>query len=65
MTTWKRGGYVIRQYANDHDPPHVHVFHDGRLVAKFDLRGRRFITITNKRHAGRIIAALRAEGLIS
>lgn len=61
---WKRGGYVIRLYANDHPPIHVHVFKDGVLVARYDLQNGRFMPGSEKRHFGRITKALRDAGLI-
>ncbi len=33
----RRGGYVFITYKGDHDPPHVHVYRDGKLVAKWNL----------------------------
>ena len=64
MPEWKRGGYVIRLYPNDHPPPHVHVFKDGILVARYDLKNRRFMAGSEPRHFGRIEKALRGAGLI-
>ena len=66
MATWKAGGYVIRQYANDHEPAHVHVYLDGRLVARVTLRAGKFMKKprTPRKHRGRILAALRSINLI-
>jgi hypothetical protein len=55
---WKRGGYVIRLYLNDHPPIHVHVFKDGVLVARYDLQNNRFMEGSDERHSGRILKAL-------
>ncbi|MBI2027716.1 MAG: DUF4160 domain-containing protein [Deltaproteobacteria bacterium] len=30
----KRGGYTIYFWIGDHDPKHVHVLEDGKLIAK-------------------------------
>ncbi len=64
MPTWRFGGYVIRMYSNDHPPLHVHVFKDGRLVARYDLESGRFMPGSDERHAGRILRSLRRAGLI-
>lgn len=34
----KRGGYIFVDWIGDHEPPHVHIYKDGRLVAKWDLK---------------------------
>jgi len=64
MPTWKAGGYVIRMYERDHPPLHVHVFRDGREVARFDVENRRFMDGSDSRHAGRIERALEQVGLL-
>ena len=64
MPTWKSGGYVLRMYENDHPPPHVHIFKDGVALDRYDLRNARFMDGTIGRHRGRVLAAMRAVGLI-
>ena len=64
MPTWRSGGYVIRMYQNDHPPLHVHVFRDGRLLDRYDLEHGEFMDGNVGRHYGRVLAALRAVGLI-
>lgn len=61
---WKRGGYVIRLYLNDHPPLHVHVFKDGKLVARYDVENHVFLLGSEARHFGRIKKALRDAGVI-
>jgi hypothetical protein len=34
----RRGGYVFITYKGDHDPPHVHIYRDGKLIAKWNLQ---------------------------
>jgi hypothetical protein len=34
----RRGGYVFISRKGDHDPKHVHIFKDGREIAKWNLR---------------------------
>ena len=64
MPTWRSGGYVIRMYLNDHPPTHVHIFLDGRTIDRYDLENGKFMDGTAGRHRGRVLAALRAVGLI-
>ena len=64
MATWKAKGYVIRMYGSDHPPLHVHVFKDGREVARYDLEHGAFLAGSDPRHHGRILRALREVGLI-
>lgn len=64
MPQWKAGGYLIRQYATDHDPPHVHVYRDRKLIAKVVIPDGTFMFLTSKSHRGRILAALRQCDLI-
>lgn len=33
----RRGGYVFITYKGDHDPRHVHIFRDGKEIAKWNL----------------------------
>lgn len=64
MPKIRRGGYVFLAWKGDHGPRHVHVYRNGRLIVKWDLdRG-----IVTKGIAGarvrKLIAELRAEGLL-
>ena len=64
MPTWKARGFVIRLYEHDHPPLHVHVFRDGRLVARFDLENQEFMTLRSPRQRPSILRALRSAGVI-
>ncbi len=64
MPTWRSGGHIIRMYQNDHPPLHVHIFRDGRQLDRYDLEHGEFMDGTVGRHRGRVLAALRAVGLI-
>ena len=57
---------MIVQYATDHPPLHVHVFLDGRDIAQVEIPSGEFIHLDGQyeKHRGRILAALRAVGLI-
>jgi len=34
----RRGGYVFITYKGDHDPPHVPIYGDGKMVLKWNLK---------------------------
>jgi hypothetical protein len=34
----RRGGYVFIYRKSDHDPKHVHIYLDGKEIAKWNLR---------------------------
>lgn len=38
MGKFRRGGYVFIFRKGDHDPRHVHIFRDGKEIAKWNLR---------------------------
>jgi hypothetical protein len=42
----RRGGYVIEWWIGDHYPKHVHVYRDGREIAKVQVPG--LIVLTGK-----------------
>jgi Domain of unknown function (DUF4160) len=37
MGTIRRGNYRFRSWVGDHAPRHVHIYRDGKLVAKWNL----------------------------
>jgi hypothetical protein len=37
MTKIRRGGYIFVSWKGDHSPHHVHVYRDGRFVAKWNI----------------------------
>jgi hypothetical protein len=59
MSTWRRSGHIIREYANDHPHQHVHVYRGGRQLDRFDLTSRRFLDGTIGAHRGRVLKVLR------
>lgn len=65
MAQWRAGGYVIRQYATDHPPPHVHVYSDGGEIAKVAIPSGKFLYLRTAGHRGRILAALRTLKLVT
>ena len=58
----RRGGYVFITYKGDHDPRHVHVFRDGKEIAKWNLQDSVLMSgIMNKRTL-KLIEELVKEG---
>ena len=64
MTKIRRGGYVFWTWKGDHDPPHVHVYLDGRLVVGWDLERDETIGGVARCRVVQIIGELRAKGLL-
>ena len=62
MTRIRRGGYVFVTWIGDHEPRHVHVYRDDRLVLKWDLVKRRAIVGVRDRRILLIIEVLLEEG---
>ncbi|HET6351834.1 MAG TPA: DUF4160 domain-containing protein [Coriobacteriia bacterium] len=62
MTKIRRGGYVFITWVGDHSPRHVHVYRDGRLIAKWDLDGWRSIDGRASAAVRRLIRELKDEG---
>jgi hypothetical protein len=64
MPKIRRGGYLFVAWKGDHAPRHVHVYRGGRLVVKWDLDRGRVMKGFEGRRVRKLIAALRAEGLL-
>ena len=62
MSRWKRFGVIVVRYSTDHDPPHVHVFEDGRRILKFDIESWTIMEGKMTAKARKAIEALREEG---
>ncbi len=60
----RAGGSIVSQRESEVEPPHVHVFRDGKMIAKFDLVRGIFIKEPSGRHRGRVLRALAMLGLI-
>ncbi len=58
----RRGNYVLITWKGDHEPAHVHVYREGRLVVKWDLEADRAMVGRASRRLRRLIAELREEG---
>ncbi len=64
MGRWKRFGLVVVRYLTDHDPPHVHVFKDGKRILKFDIESWRMMEGKMTSNARKALEALRREGVL-
>jgi hypothetical protein len=60
----KRGGYIIEWWMGDHLPMHVHIYEDGREIAKVEIPG--LLVLQGKMNARlkKILEALIDEGKI-
>lgn len=59
----RRGGYIFVWFRGDHPPPHVHVFKDGKLMAKYDLENRRLMEGRINKRISKILDQLIKEGI--
>jgi hypothetical protein len=62
MGVIKRGGYLFITWIGDHDPPHVHVYKDGKLITKWALKEKYSMYGIASRRIQRLIKELQAEG---
>lgn len=60
----KSGGYLIEWWVGDHLPKHVHVYRDGKEVAKVVVPEMRLLNGKMNRKLRRIIEQLLKEGKI-
>jgi hypothetical protein len=64
MTRIRRDGLAYVTWVGDHGPRHVHVFRDGRLIAKWDLVKDRPMQGDVPRRVAQMIRELQLEGLL-
>jgi hypothetical protein len=57
----RRGGYLIEWWIGDHHPKHVHVYKDGRLVAKIEVPGLLVLSGAMNRKLRKILEELIRE----
>jgi hypothetical protein len=62
VTRIRRGGYFFFTWIGDHPPRHVHVYHDGLLVMKWDLEAHRVIRGASDPRIVRILRTPEQEG---
>ena len=60
----RRGNYVLVTYVGDHEPRHVHVYQDGRLVVKWNLDAGVPMEGEASRRVRKIIEELIEEGAL-
>jgi hypothetical protein len=58
----RRGGYVFVTWKGDHTPRHVHVYHDGKFIVKWDLENQKPMKGAASRRVIELIEELEAEG---
>jgi len=64
MGKLRRGGSIFVWWKGDHVPRHVHVYRDGKLVAKWDLDNSKPRKGSAPRRVIDLIRELDAEGLL-
>ena len=64
MSRIRRGGYVFLTWKGDHQPKHVHVYRDGKTVAKWDLENGKLMEGTITRRIRKLIEQLNLEGAL-
>lgn len=57
----RRGGYLIEWWIGDHNPKHVHVYRDGKLVAKVEVPGLLVLSGKINRRLAKILQQLIRE----
>ncbi len=60
----RRGGYIFIAWKGDHPPRHVHVYHYGKLVVKWDLDNKKVMKGAASRRVLELITELESEGLL-
>lgn len=58
MGRWKRGGYLFEWWIGDHPPKHVHVYKNGREVAKVEIPNLRLLKGKMNKRLGKIMKEL-------
>ncbi|MEQ1663780.1 MAG: DUF4160 domain-containing protein [Bdellovibrionales bacterium] len=54
----RRGGYLIEWWIGDHSPKHVHVYKNGRLIAKVEVLSQLVLTGKVDRRLNKILTEL-------
>ncbi len=65
--SWERSDVETTSFSlwkGDHDPRHVHVFRDGKLILKWDLENEKVMRGHPTKRVLKLIRDLRAEGLL-
>ena len=64
MGRLKRGGYLIEWWMGDHWPKHVHVYKDGKEVAKVQVPEMRLLTGQWNKKLKKILGELLKKGAL-
>ena len=64
MAKLRRGGFIFLTWKSDHAPRHVHVYHRGRFVLKWDLDNEKAMEGKPTRKLLDLIRDLETEGLL-
>jgi hypothetical protein len=62
MSRIRRGGFIFVTWIGDHEPHHVHVYRDDRLILRWNLETWRPMTGDVTARVLEILARLRREG---
>ncbi len=60
----RRGNHVFLAWKGDHDPRHVHVYKDGKMILKWDLENEKAMRGRPTKRVLALIRELQAEGLL-
>jgi hypothetical protein len=60
----RRGNHVFLTWKGDHDPCHVHVYKDGKMILKWDLENEKAMHGRPTKRVLALIRELQAEGLL-
>lgn len=60
----RRGGYLIEWWIGDHLPKHVHIYRDGREIAKVEIPGMRVLTGRLNKRLRKILRELLSEKIL-
>lgn len=60
----KRGGYLIEWWIGDHLPKHVHIYKDGKMIAKVQIPEMLVLRGNLSRRLKRIIHELVKGGIL-
>lgn len=61
MGRLRRSGYLIEWWIGDHDPKHVHIYKNGRLVAKVQVPSLLVLTGSLNKRLKKILRELIEE----
>ena len=64
MAKIRYGGYVFLSWKGDHNPHHVHVFLDGKLIVKWDLDNEKVMKGKASLRVRELIKELQAKAML-